>query len=565
MFIKQERRFENDVQLRDHFWGKEIRMKRIVECVPNFSEGRNEQTIAAISRAIETTQGCTLLDVDAGRSTNRTVYTFVGDPECVVEGALAAVRVAVEMIDMRTHTGEHPRFGAMDVCPFIPVVGVTMDECVEISKKFAQRAADELVIPFFLYEESATHDYRRKLPDLRQGEYEGLAGRLKDPKWCPDYGPNEFIPKWGITATGGRNFLIAYNVNILGTPNQAHRIALNLREAGRGEDEPGRLKEVKGMGWYVKEYNMAQVTVNLLDYRITPVHILYEAVKKEAELLNVAVAGSEIVGLVPLDPLLEAADFYIKQESLFIYEEDQKIRLAIERLGLNSVSQFKPQEKIIDYRVAEKPIEPLAGSTVRSFIEEIAARSSAPGGGSASAAIAAIGAALGSMVAKLTHGVRKFETVQIHMEQAVPVLHELTHKLIPMIDADTCAFNEYMEGVRMAQTNDEERAARNAAMQAGLKTAIQVPLTTMRLGDSAWDSLCEVARYGNPASKSDVQVGARALETGIWGAYQNVLINMEDIEDVSYKEEVLKETDQMVVRASKKCAEVLGILDEIEA
>jgi glutamate formiminotransferase/formiminotetrahydrofolate cyclodeaminase len=402
------------------------------------------------------------------------------------------------------------------------------------------------------------------LPDLRQGEYEGLAARLKDPKWKPDYGPSGFVPTWGITATGARNFLIAYNVNILGTPNQAHRIALDLREAGRGEEDPGLLEEVKGMGWFVKEYNMAQVTVNLLDYKVTPMHVLFEEVKKEAADLNVGVAGSEIVGLVPLELLLMAADYYIEKENLFVYEEDQKIRLAVERLGLNSVAQFVPQEKIIEYRVAEKPLEPLAGSTVRGFIEEIAARTSAPGGGSASATVAAIGTALGSMVAKLTYGVRKFEKVQPNMQKAIPVLHGLTQQLIPMIDADTSAFNDYMEGVRMPQTTEEEKRLRNDAMQAGLKTAIQVPLTIMRLGDMAWESLCEVAGYGNPASSSDTLVGARALEVGIWGAYQNVLINMVDIQDIAYKEEVLEEAEEITVRAGKKCAEVIQILKSIQ-
>ncbi len=532
-------------------------MKKIVECVPNFSEGRNEETIAAIGRAIESTKGCTLLDVDAGRSTNRTVYTFVGDPQSVVEGALAAARVAAERIDMRTHSGEHPRFGALDVCPFVPVAGVTMAECVELAREFARRAAEELGVPFYLYEAAAGQEYRRRLPDLRQGEYEGLAERLKDPKWRPDYGPAEFVPAWGITATGARNFLIAYNVNILGTPNQAHRIALNLREAGRGEGEPGRLPEVKGMGWFVKEYNMAQVTVNLLDYRITPIHVLFEAVKKEAEALKVGVAGSEIVGLVPLEALLLAADYYIAKEKLFVYEEDQKIRLAIDRLGLSSVAQFKPQDKIIEYKVAEQPDEPLAGMTVRGFIEEIGARSSAPGGGSSSAAIAAIGVALGSMVAKLTHGVRKFEDVQPHLEKVIPPLHELTRRLIPMIDADTSAFNLYMEGLRMPQTTEAEKAARQDKMQAGLKSAIEVPLTTMRLGDSGWQSLCTVARYGNPASASDIQVGARALETGIWGAYQNVVINMREIRDEGYRKEVLTEADRLLARAGEKCAEIL--------
>ena len=537
-------------------------MRKLVECVPNFSEGRNAETIAAIAKAIEKTEGCRLLDVDAGQSTHRTVYTFVGDPESVVEGALAAARVAAERIDMRQHTGEHPRFGARDVCPFIPVAGVSMAECVEISKKFAARMAEELGLPLYLYEAAATQEYRRRLADLRQGEYEGLAERLKDPRWCPDYGPAEFVPAWGITATGARNFLIAYNVNILGTPNQAHRIALNLREAGRGEDAPGLLKEVKGMGWFVKEYNLAQVTVNLLDSRVTPIHVLFEAVKRQAASLHVGVAGSEIVGLVPLEPLLAAADFYIEKEKLFIYEEEQKVRLAIDRLGLSSIAHFKPEEKVIEYRIAEKPEEPLAGMTVRGFIEEIGARSSAPGGGSAAAAIAAMGVALSAMVAKLTHGVRKFEAVQAHMEKAIPVLHELTRRLISQIDADTSAFNMYMEGLRMPQGTEAEREARLAKMQSGLQTAIEAPLTTMRLGDSGWDSLLLVARHGNPASRSDIQVGARALETGIWGAYQNVSINLTEITDMAYKGKIAAEADKLLSRARSKCAEALKIIDK---
>jgi glutamate formiminotransferase / formiminotetrahydrofolate cyclodeaminase len=536
-------------------------MQKIVECVPNFSEGRDQQTISAISQAIEETEGCTLLDVDAGQSTNRTVYTFVGNPESVVEGALAAARVAVERIDMRMHKGEHPRFGALDVCPFIPVAGVTMQECVEISRKFAARAAAELEVPFYFYEQAATDESRRRLADLRRGEYEGLAERLKDPKWRPDCGPTTFVPTWGITATGARSFLIAYNVNILGTPNQAHRIALDLRDAGRGEEAPGLLKEVKGMGWFVKEYNVAQVTVNLLDYRVTPIHVLFEAVKKQAEALHVGIAGSEIVGLVPLESLLMAADFYIAREKLFIYEEDQKVRLAIDRLGLSSINHFTPEEKIIEYRMAEKPIEPLAGMSVRGFIEEIGSRSSAPGGGSASAAIAAIGVALGSMVAKLTHGVRKFEAVQPYMEQAIPVLHTLTRRIIPLIDADTSAFNMYMAGLRMPQNTDLEKAARRDKIQLGLQAAVQVPLTTMRLGNNCWDSLLLVARFGNPASRSDILVGAKALETGIWGAHQNVLINLPEITDSTFKELVTTETEQLVSRAREKYSEVLRAID----
>ena len=540
-------------------------MKKIIECVPNFSEGRNRETIDAISEAIRDTDGCRLLDVDPGRSTNRTVYTFVGDPEAVVEGALNAAKAARGRIDMRTHTGEHHRMGAMDVCPFIPVANVTMEECVAVSKIFAKRAADELGIPLYLYEESATLDYRKKLPQIREGQYEAVKDRITTKEWKPDFGPARFIPEWGATVTGARFFLIAYNVNLLSTPNQAHRIALNLRENGRGEDEPGRLKEVKGMGWYVDDYNLAQVTVNLNNYHETPPHVLFEEVKKDAKSLNVAVTGSEIVGVVPLEAILMAADFYIEKESLFILDEDQKVRLAIERLGLNSVAPFNPKEKIIEYIIAEEKEEPLAGLSIRKFIESVSARSSAPGGGSASAAIAAIGAALGAMVAKLTLGVRKFEDLDEKMRKLVPPLNQAAGDLIPMIDADTDAFNDYIEAMRLPEETKEEQKIKEQMLQKGLKKAIDIPLTTMKLGDAAWDAMIEIAEYGNIASRSDVEVGAKALETGIWGAYKNVEINMADITDEVFKKETMKKANDMKQRAADQCRKVLEILEKREA
>ncbi len=537
-------------------------MRKIIECVPNFSEGRNKETIEAISTAIKETKGCSLLDVDPGKSTNRTVYTFVGSPEAIVEGALNAARVARERIDMRTHEGEHHRMGAMDVCPFIPVANVTMEECVKVSKEFGRRAAEELGIPLYLYEESATLDYRKKLPQIREGQYEAVKDRIVTKEWKPDFGPAKFVPEWGATVTGARFFLIAYNVNLLSTPNQAHRIALNLREAGRGPDEPGRLKEVKGMGWYVEDYNLAQVTVNLNNYLVTPPHVLFEEVKTEAGKLNVGVTGSEIVGVVPLEAILKAADYYIEKENLFVLDEDQKVRLAVERLGLNSVARFNPQEKIIEYIIEEEKEEPLAGLSVRQFIKEVAARTSAPGGGSASAAIAAIGAGLGSMVAKLTLGVRKFEDQDAKMRELVPPLHQAANDLIPMIDKDTEAFNDFVEALRLPEETKKEKVFTLEQMQRGLKKAIEIPFQTMKTADQAWDAMAEVAQYGNIASQSDVEVGAKALETGIWGAYKNVMINMADIEDKAYKEKILKEADAILDRAHKTCAKVLDILEK---
>jgi glutamate formiminotransferase/formiminotetrahydrofolate cyclodeaminase len=537
-------------------------MRKIVECVPNFSEGQNKEVIEAIADAIRKVDGVTLLDVDPGFSTNRTVYTFVGDPDSVIEGALASARAAHKLIDMRKHKGEHPRMGAMDVCPFIPVANVTMDECVEISKKFAQRASEELGIPLFLYEYAATQEYRKSLPNIRHGEYDGLAKKIKQPEWKPDYGPAEFIPEWGATVTGARFFLIAYNVNILGTSNQAHRIALNIREAGRSPEEPGSLKETKAIGWYVEEYGMAQISINLTNYKVTPVHIAFEECKRDAQELNIGVAGSELVGLIPMEAMMMAADYYIEKENLFILDEAQKIKLVVDRLGLNSVSQFDPKKRIIEYLIEEKQSEPLASLSLRGFIEEVANRSSAPGGGSVSAAIAAMGTGLGCMVAQLTYGVRKFDHLDKEMRQIIPPLYKATQELIPMVDADTNAFNDYMEALKMPKSNDEEKSIRIKAMQAGLKKAIEVPLKTMKYGDSAWDWMIEIAKYGNIASKSDVEVGARALEVGIWGAYKNVLINLPGIKDEAFKTEKMNIAEEIKDRAKLKCEEVLKILNE---
>jgi len=535
-------------------------MKKIIECVPNFSEGQNKEIIDAISESIRNVNGVTLLDVDPGFSTNRTVYTFVGDEESVIEGALAAAKTARKLIDMRHQKGEHPRMGAMDVCPFIPVANVTMDECVEISKKFAERAAQEIGIPLYLYEYASNNPARKSLPQIREGEYEGLAKKIIQPEWKPDFGPAEFVPEWGATVTGARDFLIAFNINILGTSNQAHRIALNLREAGRGEGEPGRLKEVKGIGWYVEEYGMAQISMNLTNYKVTPMHIAFEEAKKDAKELKVGVAGSELVGLVPLEALMMAADYYIEKENLFILEESQKIKLVIDRLGLNSITKFEPNKRIIDYMIAEEANEPLASLTLRGFIEEVASRSSAPGGGSVSAAVAAMGTGLGCMVAQLTYGVRKFEHLDKEMREIIPPLHRITKQLIPMVDADTNAFNDYMEAIKMPKNTDEEKALRSAAMQEGLKKAINVPLNTMKIADSAWDWMERIAKVGNIASKSDVEVGVKSLETGIWGAYKNVMINMGGINDADFKYEITNIAEQIKDRAETSKNQILDIL-----
>ena len=532
-------------------------MREIVECVPNFSEGRDRAVIDAIAEAIRGTPGCTLLDVDAGASTNRTVYTFVGSKAAVVEGALGAARVARARIDMRKHQGEHPRLGALDVCPFVPVSGVTMEDCVECARTFGRRAAQELGIPVFFYEAAATAPHRRALKDIRAGEYEGLALRIKKAEWAPDCGPAEFVPEWGATVTGARDFLVAYNVNVLGTKEQAHRIALNVREQGRGPQEPGRLKKVKGIGWWVEEYGLAQVSMNLDDFRVTPPHLAYEACIEEAREIKVAVVGSELVGLIPRDALLMAADYYIQKEGLLVLDEDSKIRLAAERLGLGAVSPFVPEKRVIEYMLAPENDERLLSLSLRAFVEELGSRSPAPGGGSAAAVIAAMGAALGAMVGFLTYGKRKFEAQDPVMRRLLPPLHAAMKGLLPLVDADTRAFDAYMAALGLPKATAEETAERRRAVQEGLRRAVEVPLQVMRVADAAWEAMAEMAVHGNPASRSDLEVGARALELGIWGAHRNVLVNLGEVEDELFRRRAAAEAEALVARAREKVAAVL--------
>lgn len=535
-------------------------MKKIVECVPNISEGRDEAIINACAEAVRKTSGVTLLDIDPGKSTNRTVFTFVGDPESIVEAAFQFTKTAYKLIDMTKHTGEHPRMGAVDVVPFVPVANVTTEECVECSKKYGKRVGDELNIPVYLYEEASVNPDRKMLRQIRSGEYEGIKNKIYQPEWKPDFGPQEFIPKSGATVTGSRFFLIAYNVNILGTKEQAHKIALNIREQGRSENVPGRLKAVKGIGWYVNEYGLAQVSINLDNYKISPPHIAFEECVKDAREMNLAVCGSELVGLIPLEAMLMAADYYIEKENLFILDERQKIRLAIDRLGLSSISKFDPDKRIIEYMIKEESNEPLASLTVREFVELVGARTSAPGGGSVSALIASMGAALGAMVGWMSYGNKKFEHLDSTMRKLIAPLHDKMKNLIPLIDADTNAFNDYMTAMKMPKKTVEEQKLRNEKMQEGLKKAINVPLSVMRISDSCWEWMIQMAKHGNIASKSDLEVGAKSLETGIWGAFKNVEINLPPIEDEKYKRDILDEANVILKNASKNFQEVCASL-----
>ena len=537
-------------------------MKRLVECVPNFSEGRDGETIDAIAEAIRHTPACTLLDVDPGRSTNRTVYTFVGDPGAVVEGALAGARVARQRIDMRRHHGEHARLGALDVCPFVPVSGVSMDDCVACAREFGRRAAEELGVPVYLYEAAAVHDHRRSLRQIRAGEYEGLAEKIQRPEWKPDFGPAAFVPTWGATAAGARNFLIAYNVNLLATKEQAHRIALDLREHGRSAEEPGRLRAVKAVGWWVEEYGLAQVSMNLEDFHLTPLHVAFEECVKEARALKLGVAGSEIVGLVPREALLMAAAHYIEKEDLFVLDEGQKVRLAVDRLGLGAIASFRPEKRVIEYMVADEAEAPLVSASVRRFVEEVGSRSPAPGGGSVSALVASLGAALGAMAGWMTYGKRKFEDKDAVMRRITPTLDQAMRALLPLVDADTLAFQDYMAATALPRQTEEQAAARRDAMEAALKKAVEVPLSVLRTGDGCWEAMVEMARHGNLASRSDIEVGAKALEAGLWGAWRNVATNLAAIADEGFRDAARAEGEAIVQRARQRLEEVLAVLEE---
>ncbi|XP_013855434.1 formimidoyltransferase-cyclodeaminase [Austrofundulus limnaeus] len=536
-------------------------MARLVECVPNFSEGRNKEVIDAISAAVSQTPGCSLLDVDPGASTNRTVYTFVGSPEAVVEGALSAARQAFSLIDMSKHSGEHPRTGALDVCPFIPVQNVSMDDCVHCANEFGRRLAEVLHVPVYLYGEAARTETRRNLPSVRVGEYEALPDKLKRPEWAPDFGPAHFVPSWGATVTGARKFLIAYNVNLISTKEQAHRIALDIREQGRGKDQPGLLKKVQGMGWYLEESNLAQVSTNILDFELTPLHSVYEEICRAAEELKLPVVGSQIVGLIPLKALLDSAEFYINRDQLFIMEEEHKVRLVISKLGLDSLGPFNPKERIIEYMVRSQEEEGLVSLSLRQFVHSVAARTAAPGGGSVSAAIAALGAGLGAMVGQMTYGKRQFDHLDSVMRKLIPPFHQAMDELLLMVDKDTSAFNGFMAALKLPKNSAEEIKRRDAAMQDGLKQAVFVPLALAERISVLWPSLREMVLYGNIGCKSDAQVAAKALEAAVFGAYYNVMINLKDVTDEAFKLTTQRKVSALLQEAKEN---VTSILDAAE-
>ncbi|MFW3145644.1 MAG: glutamate formimidoyltransferase [Thermoplasmatota archaeon] len=523
-------------------------MERIVECVPNFSEGRDLSVIKAIAGAVESADGVKLLDVDPGADFNRTVFTFVGGPDDIVEAAFRAARVGTSLIDMTKHKGEHARMGALDVCPFIPIKGVTMEECTELAKKFGQRMWEELSIPVFLYANSATRPERVRLPDIRKGEYEALEEKFKDRQFSPDFGEPVFVPRSGTTATGARQILIAYNVNLgTGDKSIASEIAGSIRTSGtvRKDDKgekiigpdgkpekiPGRFEGVQGGGMMYNE-DIAQISMNLLDYNITNLQDVFEACREEAEKLGAGVTGSEIVGLVPLESLLIAGRFYAHRDGVEAQDEATLVNLAVEGLGLNQLYPFNPDEKVIDYVVKEKGR--LGSLSLAAFTKELASSSPAPGGGSVAALSGTLGAALIEMVCQLTVGKEKFKDSWDELSRISKEVSAIRKRLLELVDEDTNAFNDVIAAFRMPKGTDEEKAARSAAIQAGYKKAVSTPVDTANRCLEVLESAVAVSEKGNPSSISDAGVGADMAAAGLEGALMNIKINLGSIKDEDY-------------------------------
>lgn len=561
-------------------------MKQLIECVPNFSEGRDKAKIAEIVKAIEVGGDVRVLDVDPGEATNRTVVTFVGEPAAVCDAAIAGMRKAAEVIDMRGHHGAHPRMGATDVLPLIPVAGITLEECAELARKLAERAANELNIPCYCYEASAFVPERKNLAVCREGEYEGLPERMGKPGKSPDYGDRPFdegVAKTGCTAVGARDFLIAVNFNLNTTSTRrANAIAFDVREKGRPmreggkvtgkpmKDEngntimiPGTLKGTKAIGWFIDEYGIAQVSMNITDMKATPLHKAFDEVCRAAAARGLRVTGTEIVGLVPKSAILDAGRHYLKmqQRSLGIPEEEI-VKIAIKSMGLDDLKPFKPEEKIIE-DMLEKPGKRLVDMTVTGFADETSSESPAPGGGSISAYMGALGAALGTMVANLSaHKAGWDDRWEEFSEYAVKGRETMT-ALMALVDEDTEAFNRIMAVFAMPKGTPEEKAARSAALQEATLYATEVPLRTMRESVKVFDLAEAMARQGNPASVSDAGVGALAARAAVLGAYLNVRINAAGLKDREQADKLLKEAADIAATAIRRETEVLQVVNSI--
>lgn len=558
-------------------------MSRIVECVPNFSEGNNLQVINEITQEIEKVEGVKLLNVDPGKATNRTVVTFVGEVENVIEAAFRAIKKASTLIDMSQHQGEHPRMGATDVCPLIPISGITMEETAKYARQLAQRVGEELSIPAYLYESAQPDKERANLSVIRSGEYEGFFDKIKEDKWKPDFGPQEMNAQSGATCIGARDFLIAYNVNLNTKSTRiANRVAFDVREQGRVKREgnpyvgpvvkdengepiriPGKLKHVKGIGWYIEEYGIAQISINLTNFRETPLHLVFEETRKSAEARGVRVTGSELVGLVPLEPMLQAGKYFLEQQGLSSgVDEATLVDIAIKSMGLNEISKFDPKTRIIEYLLRNESDERLVNMSVKNFALETASDSPAPGGGSIAALAGSLGAALGTMVANLSAAKRGWEDRVSEFSPWAEEGQKHTAKLTALVDEDTRAFDSIMAAIGLPKDTSEQKDERKKAIEKASQYATEVPFKTMQAAYDCLPLLREMAEKGNPNSLSDVGVGAICIKTAVRGAWFNVLINAKDLGDRTWAENMVNKAEALLKKNHQECDEIANSIEQ---
>jgi glutamate formiminotransferase/formiminotetrahydrofolate cyclodeaminase len=551
-------------------------MQPIIECVPNFSEGNDMNIIKQITNQIESVEGVRLLNVDPGKATNRTVVTFVGNPEAVIEAAFLAIKKAGELIDMTRHSGEHPRMGATDVCPLIPIANISMKETATFAQQLAERVGNELQLPVYLYEAAQPDKSRNNLSVIRAGEYEGFFKKIKQPEWKPDFGPAEFDAKRGGTVIGARDFLVAYNINLNTTSTRrANAIAFDVREAGRNVEDssagsegvkinkPGTLKSVKAIGWYIEEYGVAQISMNLTNINTVPVHIAFDEVCKKADARGLRVTGSELVGLVPLKSLTDAGKYFLqKQQRSIGVSEKELIKIAVKSMGLDELGPFKPEERVIEYLLKNKADSKLVNMTLTDFADETASESPAPGGGSISAYVGALGVSLATMVANLSSHKKGWDSRWEEFSNWAEKGEQYKNELMRLVDADTKAFNQIMQAFGLPKSTNEEKASRNKAIQDATKFAIEIPFKVMQASYNSMEVIKAMAEFGNPNSVSDAGVGALCARTAVIGAFMNVRINASGFDDKSFVTDVLNKGREIENKTIALESAILKVVNE---
>ena len=544
---------------------------QLIECVPNFSEGNDLHIIKQITNEIEAVEGVRLLNVDPGKATNRTVVTMVGAPGPVIEAAYRAIKKAGELIDMSKHKGEHPRMGATDVCPLIPIANITMEETAEYAQQLAKRVGEELTIPVYLYEAAQTDTSRNNLSVIRAGEYEGFFKKIKEPQWKPDFGPAEFDAKRGGTVIGARDFLVAYNINLNTTSTRrANAIAFDVREAGRNIEidgkkvnQPGTLKSVKAIGWYIEEYGVAQISMNLTNINITPVHVAFDAVCDSATTRGIRVTGSELVGLIPLKAMTDAGKYFLqKQKRSTGVSEKELIKIAIKSMGLDELGPFKPEERIIEYMLANQADSKLVSMTLTDFADETASESPAPGDGSISAYVGALGISLATMVANLSSHKRGWDDRWEEFSTWAEKGEQYKNKLLQLVDADTAAFNKIMEAFGLPKATDAEKKARTEAIQAATKYAIEIPFKVMETAFASMEVIKAMVINGNPNSVTDAGVGALCARAAVMGAFMNVRVNAAGYTDKEFTNSIVSRGLEIENDTIALEAEILKLVDE---